>query len=42
MQKVAICGISEAGLPKLTTRENEELMLRAKAGDRQSREKLIE
>jgi RNA polymerase sporulation-specific sigma factor len=42
MQKLAICGIREAGLPKLTNKENEELMLRAKAGDRQAREKLIE
>ena len=42
MQKVAICGISEAGLPKLTTKENEELMLRVKAGDRQARDRLIE
>ena len=41
MQKVEICGISEAGLPKLTTKENETLMLRAKAGDKSARERLI-
>lgn len=42
MQKVEIYGISEAGLPKLTTKENETLMLRAKAGDNSARERLIE
>ncbi len=41
MQKVEIYGISEAGLPKLTTKENEALMLRAKAGDNSARELLI-
>ena len=41
MQKLEICGISEAGLPKLTTKENEELMIRAKAGEQSAREMLI-
>ena len=41
MQKVEIYGMSEAGLPKLTTKENEALMVRAKAGDTSAREMLI-
>ena len=41
MQKVEIYGMSEAGLPKLTTKENEALMLRVKAGDTSAREMLI-
>ena len=41
MQKVEIYGMSEAGLPKLTTKENEALMLRVKAGDASAREMLI-
>lgn len=42
MHKVEICGISEEGLPKLTAKENESLMLRIKAGDKQARERFIE
>ena len=41
MQKVEICGISEEGLPKLTGKENDALMLRIKAGDKQAREIFI-
>ncbi len=42
MQRVEICGISEAGLPRLSAKENEELMLRIKAGDKRARETFIE
>lgn len=42
MQKVEICGIREDGLPKLSNRENEELMVRIKAGDKQARATFIE
>ena len=41
MQKVEICGVDTAGLPKLTTKENEELMLRLKKGDKQARDRFI-
>lgn len=41
MQKVEICGVDTAGLPKLTAQENETLMLELKAGDAQAREKFI-
>lgn len=41
MQKVVICGVDTSGLPRLTTKENEELMLRLKAGDEAAREKFI-
>ena len=41
MQKVEICGVDTAGLPKLTAQENETLMLELKAGDAQAREKSI-
>lgn len=41
MQKVEICGVDTSGLPKLTTKESEELMLRLKAGDKQARDKFI-
>ncbi len=39
--RVSICGVDTAGLPKLTQKENEELMVRLKAGDRAAREKFI-
>ncbi len=42
MQKVEICGIREDGLPKLSSKENEELMVRIKAGDKQARATFIE
>ncbi len=41
MYKVEICGVDTTGLPKLTAKENEELMLRIKAGDKGAREKFI-
>jgi len=41
MQKVEICGVDTSGLPKLSAKENEELMLRIKNGDKQAREKFI-
>ena len=41
MQKVVICGVDTTGLPRLTAKENEELMLRLKSGDKQAREKFI-
>jgi RNA polymerase sporulation-specific sigma factor len=41
MQKVEICGVDTAGLPKLSAKESEELMLRLKQGDRQARETFI-
>ena len=41
MQKVEICGVDTSGLPKLTAKENEELMLRLKKGDKQARDKFI-
>lgn len=41
MQKVEICGVDTSGLPKLTQKENEALMLKAKAGDKQARDTLI-
>ena len=41
MQKVEICGVDTSGLPKLSAKENEELMLRIKQGDKQARDKFI-
>ncbi|MBR4942575.1 MAG: SigB/SigF/SigG family RNA polymerase sigma factor [Clostridia bacterium] len=41
MQKVEICGVDTSGLPKLTAKENEELMVRLKQGDKRAREKFI-
>lgn len=41
LQKVEICGVDTSGLPKLTAKENEELMKKLKAGDRAAREKFI-
>jgi RNA polymerase sporulation-specific sigma factor len=41
MQKVEICGVDTSGLPKLTTKENEELMIRLKQGDKQARDRFI-
>lgn len=39
--KVVICGVETAGLPKLTQKESEELMFKLKAGDETAREKFI-
>lgn len=41
MQKVEICGVDTAGLPKLSAKEGEELMRKLKAGDKQARDKFI-
>ena len=41
MQKVEICGVDTSGLPKLSAKENEELMKRVKAGDKQARDTFI-
>ena len=41
MQKVEICGVDTSGLPKLSAKENEELMKKLKAGDKSAREKFI-
>ena len=40
--KVEICGVNTARLKVLSQREMEQLLLRAKEGDAQAREKLIE
>ena len=39
--KVVICGVDTAGLPKLTQKEMEELMVRLKEGDKAAREQFI-
>lgn len=41
MQKVEICGVDTSGLPKLTTKENEELLVWIKQGDKAARDKFI-
>ena len=41
MQKVEICGVDTAGLPRLSQKENEELMLRIKQGDKRARDEFI-
>ncbi|MBO5045942.1 MAG: SigB/SigF/SigG family RNA polymerase sigma factor [Clostridia bacterium] len=41
MQKVVICGVDTSGLPKLTAKENDELMKRLKEGDEVAREQFI-
>ncbi len=41
MQKVEICGVDTSGLPKLSAKENEELMRRLKQGDKQARDTFI-
>ncbi len=41
MQKVEICGVDTSGLPSLTAKESEELMLRLKNGDKRAREQFI-
>lgn len=41
LHKVNICGVDTSGLPKLSQRENEELMARLKAGDAAAREAFI-
>lgn len=41
MQKVVICGVDTSGLPKLTAKENDELMRKLKKGDKAAREAFI-
>ena len=41
LQKVSICGVDTTGLPKLSHKENDELMRRLKAGDGAARDKFI-
>ncbi len=41
LQKVVICGVDTAGLPKLSAKENDELMLALKNGDERARERFI-
>lgn len=41
LQKVVICGVDTSGLPKLSEKEQEELMVKLKAGDRAAREQFI-
>lgn len=41
MQKVEICGVDTSGLPKLSARESEELMIRLKQGDKRARDQFI-
>ncbi|MBR2903502.1 MAG: sigma-70 family RNA polymerase sigma factor [Clostridia bacterium] len=41
MRKVEICGVDTTGLPRLTQKESEALMLRVKAGDKKAREEFI-
>ena len=41
MQKVEICGVDTSGLPRLSNKENEELMVRLKNGDKCAREQFI-
>ena len=41
MHKVEICGVDTSGLPRLSAKENEELMKKLKAGDRQARDTFI-
>ena len=41
LQKVIICGVDTSGLPLLSSKEQEELMLAIKAGDESARERFI-
>ena len=41
MQKVEICGVDTAGLPRLSQKENEQLMIRIKQGDKRARDEFI-
>ena len=41
MHKVEICGVDTAGLPRLSAKENEELMRKLKNGDKEARDKFI-
>ncbi len=41
LQKVVICGVDTSGLPLLSSKEQEELMVKLKGGDKAAREKFI-
>lgn len=41
LQKVVICGVDTSGLPLLSAKEQQELMIRLKAGDDAARERFI-
>lgn len=41
LQKVVICGVDTSGLPVLTAKESQELMIKIKAGDNAARDKFI-
>lgn len=41
LQKVEICGVNTSGLPRLSEKENEELMISLKNGNERAREKFI-
>ena len=41
MQKVEICGVDTSGLPRLSAKENEELILKIKQGDKAARDAFI-
>ncbi len=41
LQKVVICGVDTSGLPLLSAKEQEELMIKLKAGDERARERFI-
>ena len=41
LQKVFICGVDTSGLPLLSAKEQEELMIKLKAGDESARERFI-
>lgn len=41
LQKVVICGVDTAGLPKLSPEENDRLMKALKNGDERAREQFI-
>ena len=41
LQKVVICGVDTSGLPLLSAKEQEELMIKLKAGDEDARERFI-
>ena len=42
LQKVVICGVDTSGLPSLSAKEQQELMLELKNGNELAREKFID
>ena len=41
LQKVNICGVNTSGLPLLSAKEQTELMVKLKTGDKEARDKFI-